>query len=46
MRKPDHMPSFAAGHALIAAALGLSMLFMLPIAILPFARLLGWLIAP
>lgn len=29
MRKPDHMPSFAAGHAIIALALGVSLMVML-----------------
>jgi hypothetical protein len=29
MRQADHSPSLAAGHALIAAALGLSLLAML-----------------
>jgi len=28
MRRPDHTPALAAGHAVIAAALGLSLLVM------------------
>ena len=28
MRGPDHTPTFAAGHAVIAAALGLSLLVL------------------
>lgn len=44
MREPDHMPSFAAGHAIIAVALGLSLLVMLSIAAQPVARSLAWLV--
>jgi hypothetical protein len=29
MRRPDQMPTLASGHAVIAAALGLSLLMML-----------------
>lgn len=44
MRKADHTPTLSSGHAVIAAALGLSLLVMLPLAALSAARLLVWLI--
>lgn len=42
MHKPGPLSPLA-GHALIAAALGLSLIVMLPLVALPAARLLGWL---
>ncbi|MFO1130925.1 MAG: hypothetical protein U1E16_02755 [Hyphomicrobiales bacterium] len=44
MEKPGHLSPLAAGHALIAAALGLSLLVMLPLAALSATRLLAWLV--
>ena len=43
MRGPDHMPTIAAGHAVIAVALGMSLLVMATLAALPMARLLAWM---
>jgi len=40
MEKPAQIPRLAAGHAVIAAALGLSLLLMLPLAALSAGRLL------
>ena len=44
MRKADQSTTLAAGHAVIAAALGLSLLAMLPLAAISVARLLVWLL--
>ncbi|MEI8178531.1 hypothetical protein [Aestuariivirga sp.] len=44
MREPDQIPTLAAGHAVIAGALGLSLVVMLPLAAPPAARLLAWLL--
>ena len=44
MRRADQTPTPAAGHAVIAAALGLSLLVMLPLAAPSAARLVIWLI--
>lgn len=44
MRKADHSPTLAAGHAVIAAALGLSLLVMLPLAAPSATRLVVWFI--
>ena len=39
MSRPLHSPSHATGHAVIAGALCLSLLVMLPLAVVPMARL-------
>jgi hypothetical protein len=44
MQKPEQLSPLAAGHAVIAAALGLSLLVMLPLAALSVTRLLAWLV--
>ncbi len=44
MEKPAQNPPLAAGHAVIAAALGLSLLLMLPLAALSAGRLVAWLL--
>lgn len=43
MQRPDPSLPLAAGYAVIAAGLGLSLLAMLPLAAMPTARVVTWL---